>query len=62
MYAIFKEDLVFRNCPIYELNTETGRFELPGDKEVSYNFLEVVHGEEFILILEDEVEVTATHQ
>lgn len=61
MYAIFKEDLAFRNCPVYELNTQTGRFEMKGDSEVSYNFLEVVHGEDFIVIVEDEVSAESRH-
>ena len=54
MYAIFKEDIPFKNFPLYRLNEKTGRFEMDKDPEIHFSFLEVVHGEDFILVVEDE--------
>lgn len=51
LYAIYKEDLLYQNCPIYWLNNQTDCYDMNGQSDIYFK-REEVEQEEFFLLFQ----------
>lgn len=47
-YAIYKEDLQYKNCPVYILNEQTNCYEMNGDNAIYFTRDDIEGQEEFL--------------